>query len=238
MASLGHVLWGRRTVRDQWSARLPEAQERVFASLVGELEVAYAMLSITLNEAFTLRRRGALNRARESAGVSADLFERLAAEVQVVLDVVGEESKHFGALPEVTPPQPEFYRGESARRAASWNQLLHRVLFSARARFFHKLHALEDTVRQLTGEFRDAADEIAAGASVDPEKHWSLLDSAHYDLNTSLRETIVLLKSFLHGLPGRQLGAFALGLETRRIAIAPAGRSASAKPRNPARSSR
>jgi hypothetical protein len=43
---------------------------------------------------------------------------------------------------------------------------------------------------------------------VHPESHWEALDSLHYDLNTCLRETIVVLKSFLLGLSPEELDAF------------------------------
>jgi hypothetical protein len=35
-----------------------------------------------------------------------------------------------------------------------------------------------------------------------------MLDAVHYDLNTCLRETAVLYKSFLHALPEPQLASF------------------------------
>jgi len=37
---------------------------------------------------------------------------------------------------------------------------------------------------------------------------WDEVDTGHYDLNTCLREAIILLKSFLIALPEDQLGAF------------------------------
>jgi hypothetical protein len=43
---------------------------------------------------------------------------------------------------------------------------------------------------------------------VDPGKMWELVNTYHYDLNTCLREAIVLLKSFLIVLPANQIGAF------------------------------
>ena len=39
------------------------------------------------------------------------------------------------------------------------------------------------------------------------------MDAAHYDLNTCLRETIVLLKSFLRALPEDQVGGFQKSVE-------------------------
>ena len=37
---------------------------------------------------------------------------------------------------------------------------------------------------------------------------WADVDADHYDLNTCLREAIVVFKSFLIALPDGQLGAF------------------------------
>jgi len=37
---------------------------------------------------------------------------------------------------------------------------------------------------------------------------WEEVDSDHYDLNTCLRESIVMFKSFLVAMPEGQLGAF------------------------------
>jgi len=37
---------------------------------------------------------------------------------------------------------------------------------------------------------------------------WDEVDTDHYDLNTCLREAIVVLKSFLIALPESQLGTF------------------------------
>ena len=37
---------------------------------------------------------------------------------------------------------------------------------------------------------------------------WKIVDAAHYDLNTCLRETIIMLKSFLHVLPDEELPSF------------------------------
>jgi trans-aconitate methyltransferase len=37
---------------------------------------------------------------------------------------------------------------------------------------------------------------------------WECLDDCHFDLNTCLRETIVLLKSFLVAIPENELDGF------------------------------
>ena len=75
-------------------------------------------------------------------------------------------------------------------------------------RFRRKLNVLLRSVNHLAGEFHHAAREISEGSSVHPESHWEALDWLHYDLNTCLRESIVVLKSFLLGLSPTELDAF------------------------------
>ena len=42
------------TVQEDWLASLPEEKSRLFASVVEELEVSYTILSVALNDAFSL----------------------------------------------------------------------------------------------------------------------------------------------------------------------------------------
>jgi hypothetical protein len=196
------------TVREDWLAWLPEEKVGLFEATSEELEAFYRMLSVTLNEAFALRAQGTLVQAREQAGISADLFDRLAAPLLAALRALEDHGRHFGTLPNVAALNASFFRGETAQRMARKDSLLHRVLFSSRSRFFHKLRALAETLEEIRVEFREAAEEIAYGASVHPAAHWEALDMLHYDLNTCLRETIVMLKSFLCALPNEEVQPF------------------------------
>lgn len=194
-----------RSVHEDWLARLPSEKDSLFDDTVEQLESVYAMLSVTLDEALALRAQGALGHARTQAGVAADLFDRLAASLGAVVRTLEQHGRHFGTLPSISPLNPQFFRGETSRRIAWKSSLLCKVLFTGRSRFFHKLHALAEIVEELMGEFRQAAEEIAYGASVQPSAHWKALDILHYDLNTSFREAIVVLKSFLCALPNDQV---------------------------------
>jgi hypothetical protein len=90
------------------------------------------------------------------------------------------------------------------------------VLLGERSRFFHKLRILSNTVEHLGSEFEQNAHDIAAGLSVKPAACWEQLDSLHYDLNTCLRESEVILKSFLHALPTEHLAVFGTALNRPR----------------------
>jgi hypothetical protein len=86
--------------------------------------------------------------------------------------------------------------------------LLSRVLLSQRTQFLHKLGTLLEMVEELGKEYCESARELGTGFPSDPVLLWTMTDAAHYDLNTCLRETIVLLKSFMHALPDDQLAGF------------------------------
>jgi hypothetical protein len=217
-------------VSADWRACLPQDHQIAFDAAVAELECSYSILSVALNDAFALRSKGSLIRAREQAAMAADLLDRLASGLQATLIALEQQGRHLGALPEVMPLDAANFRGLPAQRQSDWNHLLHRVLFSARSRFFHKVSTLDDLVAAIASEFREAAEEIADGASVRPEVRWAALDSLHYDLNTCLRETIVVLKSFLVLLPAEQVESFAERLNRRPD---PQKQPRSAPPRRP-----
>ncbi|HEV2289075.1 MAG TPA: hypothetical protein VGR81_08995 [Candidatus Acidoferrales bacterium] len=111
-------------------------------------------------------------------------------------------------VPPVAPLDPEFYAGEIAKQNAVWNQMLHRVLFASRSRYLHKLRALELTLSVSADQFAEIAEGLASGVEEQPGQSWAALDKLHYDLNTCLREMIVVLKSFLRALPESRLESF------------------------------
>jgi len=88
------------------------------------------------------------------------------------------------------------------------SDLLSRVLLTQRSQFLHKISTLEEMVVDLGKHFCEAAEDLGTGASAEPFVDWQAVDAAHYDLNTCLREAIVLLKSFLLVLPEEELAAF------------------------------
>ncbi|MCL6482063.1 MAG: hypothetical protein K6U02_10085 [Firmicutes bacterium] len=202
-------LWkSQRTVQQDWLAALPEAKLRLFEKVFTELETHYVMLSVALNEALGLRSRGALAWAREQAAISGALVGLFAERLLGTLRALEDSSRHFANLPLVTSLKPDHFRGMDAQMAASWSQLYHHALFSGRLRFFHKLGALIRLVEELARQYRMTVEEIASGASTNPARDWTRLDHAHYDLNTCLRETIVLVKSFLCVLPPQEVPQF------------------------------
>jgi hypothetical protein len=207
-----------RTVREEWLAGLPADKQRAFQNVVTQLEAGYAMFSIAVNESFGLRRSGSLVRAREQVGTTAGVMHRFTDQLSHLLDAMIEQARGSSYFPRVAPLNPAFFRWPIARRLASWESAIDLVLPTRSLRFRRKLNVLLRSVNHLSGEFHHAAREISEGSSVHPESHWEALDSLHYDLNTCLRETIVVLKSFLLGLEPEELDAFCRRLGATPVA--------------------
>jgi hypothetical protein len=203
------------TVKDDWRAWLPEPKDQVFRSYVRHLEISYTMMSISLDEALELRRTAHFSKASQAVGVTPELCQRFAHPLIALLWSLGEHAKHHGTVPNAAALDPANFQGARVQRAARINSILCRVILSERSQFLYKLSTLGEMVVDLNHDFCAAANEISAEASHDCNEDWRTVDAAHYDLNTCLRETIVLLKSFLRALPGDELEAFQATVRTQ-----------------------
>ena len=192
-------------MQEDWAAWLPQDKHQLYKSVVREWEDAYAVLSVSLNEALSERAQGELAMAREDVEIAAAVVHRLADPLLAAYRTLEIRGRQLPAPPSVNPLNPGFFRGEIARQNAAWNQVLHRILFGSRSRYLHKLRVLEMTVSAVADHFQETAGDLAAGMQIHPQECWSALDELHYDLNTCLRESVVMLKSFLRALPDASL---------------------------------
>ena len=200
-------------VLDDWVAVLPQEKEELYQLVVRGWECSYAMMSVALDEAMSLRAAGELVCARQQVSVAAGLLARLAPSLISVCDALAARGQRLRELPAVEAMRAEFFRGDTGQSAASWNQILHHVLFGPRSRFFHKLRLLSHTIAVLEYQFEEAAGDISKNLTTQPADSWRHLDDIHYDFNTCLREEEVVLKSFLRVLPDKQLAAIASELD-------------------------
>ena len=189
------------SVRHDWRAILPEAKAAFFEDHSRELENIYLMLSISLDEAFSFRRCGQTAKAFQAIGVAPELSSLLACRMSAVLHSLKQEARHFGVVPNLAPLDMANFRTDLGLRSARLNSLLSHVLLSERSQFLHKISTLEHIVEELTGSFIESAERLAEGQTLNPSLSWQVLDRCHFDLNTCLRETVVLLKSLLLVLP-------------------------------------
>jgi hypothetical protein len=197
-----------RSVQQDWRACLPVEKAQVFHEHERHLESLYYMFSVSLNEAIEFKLGGLRAKALCAINMSSQLCERLTRPLAGTLRALHDHAKHYGTVPNAAPLDPENYQGLRGQRSARISGLLDRVLFSHRLQFLYKVSSLQEMVEDLDRDFRNVADDLACGLSTDPEDGWREMDAGHYDLNTCLRETIVLFKSFLVVLPAAQLGDF------------------------------
>lgn len=222
-ANLGGRVFSRRKgedarqslgVRDDWIRALPREKNEIFEATARRWECWYAMLSIALDDGISLRARGKLVCARQQVGVSADLLRRLSAALIDFCEIAARRARRITSAPAVEPMRTEFFRSEAGQSAASWNNVLHRVLFVGRSRFVHKVRILANVIEQIERRFTAAAEEVARGTSAHPGECWKKLDCLHYDFNTCLREAEIVLKSFLRALPVEQVQLFAAEIDS------------------------
>jgi hypothetical protein len=212
LPDLGVLVLGRKhslpSVQDDWCAWLPQQKAQLFGVHVQELETVYFMFSVALNEALELRRNRLLTKSYRAASMTPTLCARLADNLSAILRSLGEHAKHYGTIPNTAPLDPSNFHGSKEQRTARMSDLLSRVLLTQRSQFLHKINTLGEMASDIGKDFQLAVDNLAGGASLDLSVDWQVMDNAHYDLNTCLRETVVLLKSFLLVLPDDQLGTF------------------------------
>jgi hypothetical protein len=191
-----------------WRTPLSISKSNAYHQILERLETSYAMFSVNLDEALGLRRSGRLEKAFQVLSVSPALCDRMARPLVAYLRAMLRHARHFGITPNLAPLDPGNFLSTKCQRAARFNSLLGKVLFTRKSQFLSKIDALAELTEELATGFQSAAEELTQNSSSQPDRKWEFLDATHYDLNTCLRETVVLLKSFHHALPERQLSQF------------------------------
>jgi hypothetical protein len=194
-----------RSVREDWSAWLPEEMDQLFDATRSDLETSNFSLSVALDEAHALCEQKQSTPAQERAIAIYELFNRLAIRVRAVIRTMEEHASHSETFPNVTALRPANFRGSTARRISFMDSLLGKVVISGRARFFLKLHALNEIIEELQTESR-----IAAGLSSTHISKRGTFDEPSRDVSDSHRDP-----SYLG--PMREASETASGLSLSRF---------------------
>ncbi len=208
-------------MRDDWRAWLSEPKTRVNDRCELELEACFGMLGVPLNEAVGLRIKGDLVKAYESVRISRQICDTFTRSLGIVLEELHRYAKHSGIVPSVAPLDPANFLGSRGQRTARFTGFLNRVLLSQRAQFIHKVATLRGLVADLGSEFGQSADDLLSGLHARNDALWDRLIQTHFDLNTCMCETRVLLKSFLVALPEDQLEKFESELKLPSVRTTP-----------------
>jgi hypothetical protein len=197
------------SVQADWFGWLPEAKMHVFRVYAEEFESRYLMLSVSLNEAIGLRNHGSQSKSYQVVLITPPLCGRLTDSLEGMLCSLGEHVTRYGMVPSVVPLDAANFHGQRGQRSARKNFLLSTVLLSKRAQYLSKVGTLREMVSYMSVDFCHAAEELlCARGSSKPGLLWTAMDEGQFDLNSCLRESMILLKSFLRVLPNQQLQAF------------------------------
>jgi hypothetical protein len=197
------------SVQADWFGWLPPAKLQAFRSYSGEFESYYNMLSVSLDEAIGLRNCGRLAKSLQVVIITPALCECLTSHLEGMLASLEDYVRRSGLVPSVAPLDPADFQGEREQRSALKSSLLSRVLLTRRAQFLGKIATLREMVNYLGADYRHSVQAVISTAATDGHTlMWAAMDSEHFDLNTCLREAMVLLKCFLRVLPEAELPKF------------------------------
>lgn len=213
------------TVQEQWFAWLPQEKDQLYTTTINELEVCYVIASVSLDDGFSLCKQGKLLAAREQAVMFSSLYDRLAERLHGVSRTMTEHGRQYGIFASVAPLHLEWFRSETARHIVRHHRFTSRLAVRSRSHFFRKLTVLDELTSKLQQDTRRVSGEIADGTTLRWRTHWAELEALHDDLNTCLRETTVVLKSFFCVLPEEDVADFARRLHS----LSPAPISASGR---------
>jgi hypothetical protein len=200
------------SVIQDWNSSLSTAHDQSFFRVARHLETAYAMWSVNLDEAFSFRRTGRSSHASDLLGVSPALCYRLSHPLLGSLRAMLFHAQHFGTAPNLVPLAAYNFLLPSSQRAARINSLFSKLLLTSKSQFQYKISTILELVADLSDSYIRISGELSDGSSMEQDLDWQSLEDVHYDLNTCLRESIVLLKCFLVALPDGQLAEFNLSL--------------------------
>jgi hypothetical protein len=191
-----------------WRGELPETQRQAFEAYTNEFESSYLMFSISLDEAISLHESSWLSKSFQVVALTSELCARLSTSMENMLRSLAEHCSEHEANPAVAPLNPSDFRNDWSRLLALKSLIWH-ALLTRKSQFHNKTRSLRSMVPYARRRFCTTAEALAIeGIVADSSDSWAVMDRAHFDLNTCLRELFILLKSFLRVLPDDELRVF------------------------------
>jgi hypothetical protein len=209
MGAQHHDLGPGSSVCVDWRGDLPNPQRQAYEAYVKEFEASYLMFSISLDEAISLHESGCLSKSFQVVALTSELCASLTTSMGDLLRSLSEHCRENGTNPAVAPLSQSDFRNVWPKLMASRSLIWHHALPMRKEQFQNKIRSLRSMIRHLRQDFCAVAEALAIeGIVVDSPGSWALMNKGHFDLNTCLRESFILLKCFLRVLPGVELRPF------------------------------
>jgi hypothetical protein len=209
MRAPNHGIGPGSSVDVDWRGELPNAHRHAFEAYTKEFEGSYLMFSISLDEAISLHESIWLSKSFQVVALTSELCAGLTTSLENLLRSLAEHCREHGTNPTVAPLNPSDFSNVWAKLVASSSLIWHNTLPTRRAQFQNKIRSLTSMIRRARQDLCVVAEALAIeGIVIDSSDSWAVMNRAHFDLNTCLRESFILLKCFLRVLPGVELHAF------------------------------
>jgi hypothetical protein len=209
MRAPNHGLGPGSSVDVDWRGELPIAQRHAFEAYTEEFEGLYLMFGISLDEAISLHESSWLSKSFQVVALTSELCAGLTTSLENMLRSLAEHCRENGTNPTVAPLHPSDFSNVWSKLMASRSLIWHNALPTRTAQFQNKIRSLRSMIRHARQDLSTVAEALAIeGIVVDSSDLWAVMNSAHFDLNTCMRESFILLKCFLRVLPDVELRAF------------------------------
>jgi hypothetical protein len=192
-----------------WFSDLVEVKNQAFQKRLRELETSYLMFSVSLDEAIGLHNDGFIKKSLEVVEVAAQLCQRLSKLLENLIRALSAYTLEYGTDPSLAPLVLTNFQGDRSRLLVLKSLVRHRTLLKRPAQFQNKTRGLRQILRSAVVDFCASSDSVASeGVLADRLGVWQTMDHSHFDINTCLREAVILLKCFLQVLPAGELRRF------------------------------
>jgi hypothetical protein len=209
MRAPNHHLDAGSSVAVDWRGELPKARLHTFEAYIKEFEASYLMFSISLDEAISLHESSWLSKSFQVVGLTSELCAGLTTSLENMLRSLAQHCRDKGTHPTVAPLHPSDFSSVWSKLMASRSLIWHSALPTRKAQFQNKIRSLRSMIRHAGQDLCAVAEALAIeGIVFDNPDSWVVMDRAHFDLNTCLRESFILLKCFLRVLPDNELEGF------------------------------
>jgi hypothetical protein len=197
------------SVEGDWFGDLDAAQLQAFQAYTEELEFSYCMFTVSLHETIVLNGGGTSLKPVQMMADTSALCSRFTGLLVNILRSLAKHSKEHGTNLSIAPLSPADFYGNREQRWAFKSLMRHRALLTRGSQSQSKIRTLRSMVDYVGRDFCAVADALTAQSiAVDSPELWVAMDAWLFDLNTCLRESMVLLKCFLRVLSDDELRGF------------------------------
>lgn len=199
---------GRRDekkVRRDWALLLTPRGEQLYRTIETRVTSEMDLVSLTYNEAFSVRELGSIEEAKHLLDVGYKVIEKFSPSMLRLLAAMSTFSRMVSAMAPIKPLRPQGFRLAQVASLAYLNQLLHNFIVTTSERFRLRVYILGRMVGLATRFLLTSTKRIAEGQP-NSEKDWEQIQFIREDFQTLTDESLASLKVLLTSLAAEGRG--------------------------------